>query len=523
MLVSEISTQTPQTNTLSIEHLLNKLEKGDYLLPEFQREYVWNLEQTRNLFLSIISGRVIGGVLIWETDININSTHLVEVPPHALRVTKFSYILDGQQRMTSIYAAAKGLVHKSKDFKCLQINLEAEDLSELLFISKQNKPDIRHVPFYILFQDESLWEAYDLKTSEFKLLIKLKYNILNYNVVMFKLMTDDLEEAIRQFNTLNSGGRNMSKEDIVLSKIYSTDFQLKNNISDLIAKTNGFGLTTTIILDSLSFTINHSFDARTLLNLNIEDVKKHWSEYEKSILKVCDYFVSLDLLQFKEIMYKSIFLVIHRIFFQNNLTTVTAVQNKNIIKYILSSVFAERYGSGMTTKAVEDFNTLNSSFDMESSTNFSVNLTLEELINKGKGNKNLNSTFHKTILWTMKRNKPLSLMNNNTIKLDRNSFSKRYDKNLHHIFPKNYLKDTITKYDVHHIVNIAFVEAEINQYNISDKAPNIYLKELGENNPFIETAYDSLLMDGEIAMQNNYDLFFIDRANRLLNHINSSK
>ena len=88
---------------MKISTVLDHVEYGDMTLPEFQRGYVWNRNQVRGLFSSLYHGYPVGGLLIWTT----------EVPPSLRRddvdtpgVVKL--LLDGQQRITSIYGVMRG-------------------------------------------------------------------------------------------------------------------------------------------------------------------------------------------------------------------------------------------------------------------------------------------------------------------------------------------------------------------------------------------------------------------------------
>ena len=75
--------------------ILDQIDSGSVLLPEFQRGYVWNRDQVRGLMRSLYLGFPVGGLLTWETQADGSLVRgEVSVTP-ALRVL----ILDGQQRI----------------------------------------------------------------------------------------------------------------------------------------------------------------------------------------------------------------------------------------------------------------------------------------------------------------------------------------------------------------------------------------------------------------------------------------
>lgn len=87
-----------------IQHL-DAIEHRELVLPEFQREYVWNLEQAKQLMVSLYRGYPTGSLLFWETatppDIKNNAL------PNGY-VGRVRVLLDGQQRLTTLYLLIKG-------------------------------------------------------------------------------------------------------------------------------------------------------------------------------------------------------------------------------------------------------------------------------------------------------------------------------------------------------------------------------------------------------------------------------
>ena len=53
---------------MKISELLDEIRKHDLVLPEFQREYVWSLEQAKQLLVSLYRQYPVGGLLFWKTD-----------------------------------------------------------------------------------------------------------------------------------------------------------------------------------------------------------------------------------------------------------------------------------------------------------------------------------------------------------------------------------------------------------------------------------------------------------------------
>src|SRR3954467_9797944 len=112
---------------MRISTILDHIDSGHMALPEFQRGYVWNSDQVRKLFTSLYLRRPVGGLLVWATE-SRTSAHRGDGPV-ATGVVKL--LLDGQQRMTSLYGVARGKPPKFFDgnaqaFSGLRFHLEGE-------------------------------------------------------------------------------------------------------------------------------------------------------------------------------------------------------------------------------------------------------------------------------------------------------------------------------------------------------------------------------------------------------------
>jgi uncharacterized protein with ParB-like and HNH nuclease domain len=89
---------------MKISDILNHIDSGFMVLPEFQRGYVWNRDQVRGLFDSLYRRHPVGGLLVWSTE--SNTAVYRGDGPLAAGVVKL--LLDGQQRMTSLYGVVRG-------------------------------------------------------------------------------------------------------------------------------------------------------------------------------------------------------------------------------------------------------------------------------------------------------------------------------------------------------------------------------------------------------------------------------
>ena len=92
----------------SIANILGLIDSGNYAIPVFQRGYVWNRDQVKKLLNSLYNGYPIGILLVWNTttDPTIARGDGELVPGNV------NMILDGQQRITSLYGIIRGKAPK---------------------------------------------------------------------------------------------------------------------------------------------------------------------------------------------------------------------------------------------------------------------------------------------------------------------------------------------------------------------------------------------------------------------------
>ncbi|WP_067968398.1 GmrSD restriction endonuclease domain-containing protein [Nocardiopsis trehalosi] len=204
--------------------LLDQIDAGTVLLPEFQRGYVWNRDQVRGLMRSLYQDHPVGGLLLWETaatEISVrggvagSGTHLL--------------LLDGQQRVTSLYGIVRGkppafFEGDERAFTGLRFNVESEAFE--FFAPTRMSGDPRWVDVTELFASGpvSFFPAFadqpECATVYLERLNRL-YQITEKNFWQETITGADrtVEDVVDIFNRVNSGGTKLSKGDLALAKV----------------------------------------------------------------------------------------------------------------------------------------------------------------------------------------------------------------------------------------------------------------------------------------------------------------
>ena len=213
---------------MKISTILDHIDSGYIVLPEFQRGYVWNRDQVRGLFDSLYRRYPVGGLLVWATA-SQKSIHRGNGP---IGIGVIKLLLDGQQRITSLYGVIRGKPPKFFDgnaqtFAGLRFHIEEETFSFYQPVKMQGDPlwiDVSKLmltglgDFITEFSKEA---SLATKIGEYIGRLSRLQTILDINLHIEEVTGEDktLDIVVDIFNKVNSGGTKLSKGDLALAKI----------------------------------------------------------------------------------------------------------------------------------------------------------------------------------------------------------------------------------------------------------------------------------------------------------------
>jgi len=216
---------------MKVSTILDHIDSGHMALPEFQRGYVWNSDQVRKLFTSLYLRRPVGGLLVWATE-SKTATHRGD-GPLAAGVVKL--LLDGQQRMTSLYGVVRGKPPKffdgnAKAFTGLRFHLDAETFE--FYQPVKMKEDLLWIDVTELMKKGTgglgdlvtrltAQPALAAKVGEYVGRLSRLLGVTDVDLHVEEVTGADktLDVVVDIFNQVNSGGTKLSKGDLALAKI----------------------------------------------------------------------------------------------------------------------------------------------------------------------------------------------------------------------------------------------------------------------------------------------------------------
>jgi len=164
--------------------LLDQIELGTIGLPDIQRPFVWSNTKIRNLFDSMYCGYPVGYFLFWQTGADLGAkkigTQQEQTVPQML-------IVDGQQRLTSLFAVLKGITVVDENYKERKIEIAFRPSDEQFAVANAaSKRDPEYIPDISV-----LW-----KSSIVSFINKFLKNLAAYREKNGKTLDDEEREVL---------------------------------------------------------------------------------------------------------------------------------------------------------------------------------------------------------------------------------------------------------------------------------------------------------------------------------------
>lgn len=212
--------------------LIEDIRSGRLALPDIQRPFVWSSSKVRDLFDSMYRGFPIGTLMLWETGAEVGTRQIGLAKP--TRVPQ-QLIVDGQQRLTSLYAVLTGSPVLTKAFEEKQIKIAFNPMHETFEV---NDAAIERDPEFIPdvsalwadgyratarqflrrlaeSRDEPLTEAEEDALDDH---INRVHDLRDFRFQIIELSTSSDEEQVAEiFVRTNSEGVTLNQSDFILT------------------------------------------------------------------------------------------------------------------------------------------------------------------------------------------------------------------------------------------------------------------------------------------------------------------
>jgi uncharacterized protein with ParB-like and HNH nuclease domain len=390
---------------ITISQAIEKISNNEYLLPAFQREFVWSSDQIEQLFDSLMRGYPINSMLFWKvkgdtkTDfhfyqflrkyIETYGTHNDTVATNGKN--DFYAILDGQQRLTSLFIGLYGSYayheyRKSWEYsensfptRHLYLNISSlyndEESDQRYKFSFKNKSITKEHEIYIdenkekwfkigiilnLYHNDSLdefVEKYNISKESRKILRRLEKVIFTeFLINYYEEEEQDPDKAVSIFIRINDGGTKLDFSDLLMSTAIScwkkkdARYEILSLVDTINAK--GFNITKDYILKSFLFLYHKDirFCGVSFNSKFIGGIEKEWENIRNAILSLFDLLRTFGLnnytLTANNATLPILYYIYHNNLFKNFSTKIEYKKNREIIRMWLLSILVRHVFGG---------------------------------------------------------------------------------------------------------------------------------------------------------------------------------
>ncbi len=565
-----------QTNDRPISELMISINKGAIQLSDFQRGWVWEDGRIKALIASITNNYPVGAAMFLEYgNDNIRFKYRVIEGVTATDVIPTELILDGQQRLTSIYSSlySRNAVHTRTDkgkkiFRYYYIDIKKAcdpncdrvdaifSVPETRIITSNFGRDIeldlsdrtkefenKMFPLNLIldFPEEQNWQNeyyafYNYNQEIIKEFTELNKKIimqtLQYKIPVISLGKDTPKEAVCQvFENVNTGGVSLTVFELVTAIFAMDDFELRKDWEERKAKyfdgdllsciTATDFLTACTLLSTYKKGGTVSCKKKDVLNLSLKDYNNFADALSEGFVEAEKILQEERVFSNKDLPYSTQLIplaALCTLLSNGNRIKVTNIKNK-IRQWYWCGVFGELYGGANETRYVNDVVGVMNWIE----NNGNIPKTIQE------------SYFNPTRLLTLQSRQSaaykgiMALILKNHCKdfisgreMDFTVY-KSENIDIHHIFPRNYCeKNNLSKEKWNSVVNKTPISYSTNR-EIGGVAPSEYLKKIEEKG---QVDYNSLndylqthLIDVSAARSNDFEKHIVLRAKLLLDAI----
>lgn len=566
-----------KTNDRPLTDLMKAVDSGAAQLPDFQRGWVWDDGRIKALILSVIHNFPVGAAMFLEY--GNESIHFKHKPIEGSdadpNTEPDELILDGQQRLTSLYNAlySKNPVHTKTDKgkgidryyyldiekavdpsadddevvisvpSTRQVTSEFGRKVDLDLSSRQLEFEKKMFPLNIILDsgEEQGWQNeyyayYNYDPAVIRKFTELFSKIImptqKYAMPVILLDKETPKEAVCQvFENVNTGGVSLTVFELVTAIFAMDDFPLRNDWDERKEKYfSGELLNVVTATDFLTaLTLLSSFMAGGTVSCKKKDVLAlRLTTYKKYADDLCKGFSVADKLLQEERIFSSRDLpyttqliplaAICTVLMGGNKIYTTTI--KNMVKqWYWCGVFGELYGSANETRYANDISQvikwITDNGDLPKTvTDFFFNPT------RLLGLQSRQSAAYKGIMALILKNHARDFISG--AEMDFSTYSNE-KIDIHHIFPKDYcMSQNYDKAKWNSIVNKTPISASSNR-EIGGVAPSVYLGKLEKKGSVLPSDLDGYVethwIDHNMLRNNEFQNFVVDRAKKLLGAI----
>jgi hypothetical protein len=517
--------------------LINEVRTGQVKIPQFQRQFVWDIKRSAKLIDSIIKGYPIGTFIFWRTNEELRAVRNIGniVLPIQEKGEFVNYVLDGQQRITSFFAAINGSLvereeNKTEDFSKIFIDLDATGEEDIVINDASGRNEFSTIKLTELMEGDFTFLAGFPKNYQ-DVILNYQNIIKGYNFNIINLKEASIDVATEVFTRLNVGGKALSLFEIMVAKTYDVNkgFDLSEKYNTLIKDLTSVKyneLPSSTVLQVLAMIISKDCTRKEILKLPKAKFVENWEEAVDCIKRSVDFFRSSGIPVSRLLPYNAL-IVPFSYFFHIHKGKPTGEIKQMLDDFFWRVSLSNRYSSGVESKLAQDISKIEKIVKGKLPRyEWSIDVSPDSLMEISSGWFGTGRSYIKAILCLYAMQKPKSFDNNLDVNIDNSWLKISTSKNYHHYFPKAWMRKNypqMNHWEYNHILNITIVDDYLNKNQIRAMAPSVYMRKFEKGNPDIsKTMKTHLIGDFEKfgIWNNDFERFYQARAKLVSKELN---
>jgi hypothetical protein len=518
---------------MKVATLLDLIDQGSLALPEFQRGFVWNRDQVRGLMLSLYRRRPIGSLLVWITKSEGARTRGDGFSPPGM----ISLLLDGQQRLTSLYGVMRGRPPRFFDghastFIGLHFHIEEEAFEYYAPVKMKDNP--LWVNVTSVLQPDGLGPALQRVLTDSRLASKSAVYIARLNAInnikdvelhVEQVTGEDktIDVVVDIFNQVNSGGTKLSKGDLALAKVCAEWPEARQEMKERLARWRraGFNFKLELLLRCITTITTGQAMFSALSEATAARVRQGLMDAEKAVHQSLNLIASRLGLDHDRVFGSRYSLpLLARYVVMNGGKLPGGKDRDRLLYWYVHTFLWGRYAGSTESVLNQDLEAIKSNdgaierlLDNLRRNRGDLRIQTEDFRGWSRGARFYPLLYMLTRVWRAKDFE-------SELELSQHLLGQSNSLELHHVFPRAQLyKAGYKKSEVNALANFTFLTKETNQL-ISDELPEMYLaRYAGRSKGLVESHW--IPMDRDLWKVGNYRAFLEERRKLLAKAANN--
>ena len=454
--------------------LLSDVTRGNIKIPVFQREFVWKDEQVMSLLDSIYRGYPVGSLLLWSTRVrldyerNVGGFALPESPDDY----PVNYVLDGQQRLTTLYGVFNSNAPTTDEELADRLNVCFYP-NEETFIHHASADPQTTINLRVILDTTKLFpELKRFDATQQSVIASLVEKFKDYEFPVVTIRDRSNQEVCRVFQRINSSGTSLSTLELLAAWTWSDRFDLRREMETLIDQLADKGyddLDDTLLMRCLAAIVLGGIESDALVDVEAERVVRGVTILKQAVYACID-FLEREL-RIRNIVFLPFpIMVVPLVKFFSLQVNPNAAQLKCLRRWFWSCSFTQRYKAGTNKLVMADLQRMERLARGEVVFD-DLDAEVDESLFKKPWR--INSTAAKAAICLLAQYGPISFLTGRAVDLG-NAMAAYNAREFHHIYPKGFLADVgVGFHEANVIANICLLTAADNN-NIRDRSPADY-------------------------------------------------